>query len=333
MIYRSFILTVICISTLLTACTGGSTSDSGSAVKDQIMLVSGNWGDESLIITDDILGYDDGDTASTRAIIGDQTTISNPDIDSVAVDKNRAVIYLSDAGTDEISVFENMGSAEGNIAPDRTISISGETFRAGLAVDSERDILYAADATSKIWIIKNASTLDGDVTPDAVLSYDVMSLFIDETNNRLYAGADYSAGNKIYVFDGASALATGAAADRTMTFSDNFDPTGIWVDSQSNRLYTCDNVDSGDGNNLFAYENASTMDGAYNVDTDSVARIEAQCISLMVDCFDNLYAWPGSATYVRIYSNASSLSGDITGPDRTIYGVVNNGYGMDYLAY
>ncbi len=327
--YRIFMLMIFCACTFLTACTGGATSDSGG--NDKIMLVSSNWGDDSLIFTDDILGYTDGDSAAIRAVIGDQTTIDSGGIDSVAVDKKRAVVYLRNSG--KISVFENIKSAQGNIAPDRTIRISGENIAGGIAVDSERDIIYVSDAMNYIWILKDASSLDGWVTPSAELSYEVMSLFIDETNDRLYAGADFSKGNAIYVFDSASALVTAASADRTMTFSDDFDPTAIWVDPNSDRLYTCDHGDSAAGNYLFIYENASTMDGAYTVDTDSIARIDAESISLMVDCFDNLYAWPDSATYVRIYSNASSLSGDISGPDRTIYDVVYRGYGIDYLLY
>ena len=75
------------------------------------------------------------------------------------------------------------------------------------------------------------------------------------------------------------------------------------------------------------------MDGTYDPDTDSVARIGEESISLMVDSKNNLYAWPDSATYVRIYSNASSLAGDISAANKTINGVVDRGYGMDYLAY
>jgi len=336
--YCRFIFTFCLTIMLLIAC---SDDDNDSVFipftfdnpKNKIMFFSSNWGTDSINITDDILSYDDGSTATTRIISGALTTINNPDIDSITVDKNRSILYLTDAGTGNIIVYEDIQSIAGDIAPDRTISVSGESSLEGIAIDSARDILYVSGSSSSIWIFKNASTLDGTLTPDAILSYDVMSIFIDETNNRLYAGAYYGAGNAIYVFDSASSLNTGATADRTITFLDNFDPTGLWVDSKTNRLYTCNNSSSTGGNYLFIYEDASTMDGTSDPDTDSVARIGEESISLMVDSKNNLYAWPDSATYVRIYSNASSLTGDISAADKTINGVVARGYGMDYLAY
>ena len=75
------------------------------------------------------------------------------------------------------------------------------------------------------------------------------------------------------------------------------------------------------------------MNGSYDPDTDSAARINVQTISLMVDPWDNLYAWPDSADHVKFYYNASTLTGDVSGPDKTIYGVVTKGYGMDFLPY
>jgi len=54
----------------------------------------------------------------------------------------------------------------------------------------------------------------------------------------------------------------------------------------------------------------------------------------MVDNNDRLYMWADSATSVVIYNNASTLSGNVTAsPNKTIYGVVRNGYGMGYLVY
>ncbi len=110
----------------------------------------------------------------------------------------------------------------------------------------------------------------------------------------------------------------------------------IFVDEVNDVLYAGKYYQ--ENNTIYVFENASTyttgtMQGTYDPDTDSVARINVETISLMVDSNDNLYAWPDSADHVKIYYNANTLTGDILGPDKTLYGLVNNGYGMDFLPY
>jgi hypothetical protein len=57
-------------------------------------------------------------------------------------------------------------------------------------------------------------------------------------------------------------------------------------------------------------------------------------MNVMVDNQDHLYMWSDSADRVYIYNNASTLSGPVSAlPDKTILGVVNEGYGMGYLVY
>jgi len=318
----------VCAMFIFTTC-----ADNGENLQ-RVMFFSSNWGDESIKITDDILSLEDGATAAPREIMGDLTTITNADIDSLSVDKQRGILYMADNGTGNVLVYENLSTVEGNVAPGRVITISGATNLEGIHVDStSADRLYVSgtDGTGDhLWIFNNASTLDGTPTPDAIINVNFMSIFVDEANDVLYAGEYYLQNNTIYVFEDASTYTTGTMYDRTMIFSD-LDPTGLWVDSVSDRLYVCDNNSSPGGNYLFVFNNASTMQGSYDPDTDSAARINVETISLMVDSNDNLYAWPDSADHVKIYYNASTLTGDISEPDKTIYGVVNRGYGMDFL--
>ena len=304
-------------------------ADTGSGKEtpqnNRVMLFSSNWGDDSIKITDNILSYSDSATAIPRDIEGAATTINNPDNDSLAVDRNRGILYLVNSGDGNILVYNNLKTVEGNVAPDRilTIDMTGaDDVTAGIAVDSQRDILYVGGygGTYRLWILKDASTLSGSVAPDVTLNGNVRSLFIDESNNRLYAGSD-----------AAAALTDGAVADRSITLNDNIEPVGLWV--QSNRLYVCDSIPSTGGNYLFIFNNASTMSGTYDPDTDSVARISVESICLMIDHKNNLYSWWDSAHEVNIFYNASTLSGDIATPDKTVIGVVDRGYGMSYLAY
>jgi hypothetical protein len=149
-------------------------------------------------------------------------------------------------------------------------------------------------------------------------------------NDRLYAA---NVGTDVYVYDNASTLTTGATQNRTITLT-GIESYTVWVDAGTDKLYVGDR-DTVGGYNLFIFNNASTLSGTYDPVTDSTARIAfALLMNVMVDNQDRLYMWPDSATSVSIYDGASTLSGTVTAsPDKTIYGVVHNGYGMGYLVY
>jgi hypothetical protein len=323
---------LFCAMLIFTTCV-----DSGENLRG-VVFISSNWGDDSIKIINDILSLEDGATAAPREIVGNLTTITNPGVDSLAVDKQRGILYVADNDTGSVLVFENLSTVEGNVAPDRVIAISGATRLEGIHVDSlhPANRLYVSgnDGTGgHLWIFNNASMLEGTPAPDAIINVTFMSIFVDEVNDVLYAGEVYDQNNTIYIFENASTYTTGTLYDRLIVFTSNLDPTGLWVDPVSDRLYVCDNGFSPGGNHLFIFNNASTMQGSYDPDIDSIARINVETISLMVDSSDNLYAWPDSADHVKIYYNASTLTGDVSGPDKTIYGVVNKGLGMDFLTY
>ncbi|MBN2324584.1 MAG: hypothetical protein JXQ30_12680 [Spirochaetes bacterium] len=328
-----FILLSVLFMLSLSCTTGPEEEEAAS----RVMFFSSSWGEDSIRITDDIMSLDNGATATPRIISGDSTTINGPSIDSLAVDKSRSILYLANTDDGNILVYENLTTAIGDITPERTITVSGISVSEGIDIDSgSSDRLYVGTG-SQLLILDNASTLNGTVDADAVIDYNVMSIFLDYKNDRLYAGANYDTTNSIYVFDNASSLTTGATPDRTITITDSdptkeFNPTGVLVDADNDRLYTCDNSAPND-HYLLIFDNACTLNGSYDELTDSVARGGTQTISLMVDRLDNLYAWPDSPNHVKIYYNASTLKGDITGPDKTIYNVVDSGYGMDYLPY
>ncbi|MBN2351096.1 MAG: hypothetical protein JXD23_00900 [Spirochaetales bacterium] len=296
----------------------------------QDLFFSSNWGDDSIMITEDILALADGATASPRVISGLATGIIHPGLDSLAVDKSRKLLYLANTGGGNMLVFQDLATITGNTPPVRMFS-GTENIEEGIAVDSGRNRLYISTSSAHIWIFNNASTLSGSaVSPDAVIDQDVYSLFLDETNDRLYAASSQPPTYSIFVFDSAGTLASGAAPDRTITFPAGYSPTSIWVDAAHDRMYV-GSQNSYSGNFLFVLPGASSLDGACDLGTAPVARIDEQSISLIVDNQDNLYAWADSALQVRIYFNASAISGDVAGPDKVIQGVVNHGYGMDYV--
>ena len=306
-------------------------------VENRIMFFSSNWGETegpprtgSIRITDDINSLVNGATATPRIITGSNVDLPYPRFDSLTVDRYRNMIYVSDNNTNNIIVYHNAKTATGNIAPDRTITISGSSDINGIAMDATHNRLYVSGSGS-VYIINNASTKNGTITADAVLTLSSQVLFIDVQNDRLYAS---NTGTDVYVYDNASTLTTGATQNRTITLAGITTHT-LSVDGGTNKLYVGSRDASPGGYNVFVFNNASTLSGTYTPDTGSTARIAlAVLMNLMVDNQDRLYMWTDSATSVVIYNNASTLSGNVTAsPDKTIYDVVRNGYGMGYLVY
>jgi hypothetical protein len=317
----------------------------GKRVKNEgsrIMLFSSNWGEQSIRITDDVNNYADGATATPRIITGTNVPLPNPGTDSLAVDRSRSMIYVTDSTNVNIIVYNNAGTVTGNIAPDRTITITtASSYLAGVAIDDVKDRLYVAGYNGSVrcvFIFNNASTLTGSVTANAVLTVSSEVLFIDTQNDRLYVGkniSDIGAG-AVYVYDNASTLTAGAVATRTITILPGTLPAyALWVDATTDKLYYGSRTASPNGHNLFIFNGASTLTGSLNADLNSVATIDLPDLTnAMVDNNDRLYMWEDSATSVKIFNNASTLSGNvIAAPDKTINGVVNLGYGMDYLSY
>ena len=311
-----------------------------NAAGTKIMFFTSNWGNDSVMITDDLFSLANNATASPRVVVGSNVPITDPDVDSLAVDGTRGLIYVSDRNSNEIFMWNSATTVVGNIMPSATIYLTGTTPGLnGISLDSGRDILYVADhadsftGAGSIFIIKNASLKGHSVTADAVLNAPAWSLYVDPVNDRLYVADLLLPG--VDVFDNASTLTSGATPSRTLTLSAGVSAYAIWVDGTTDRLYFGSRDASNAGNNLFIFAGASTLSGTKDADTDSVARIAlGYLMNVMVDNQDHLYIWPDSATAVMIYDGASTLSGNVTAaPDLTINGVVQDGYGMGYLSY
>jgi len=308
----------------------------------RVMFFTSNWGDDSLKITDDLLSYADGSTATPdRLIQGSNTQIDHPGQDSIFVDETRNLIYVVDnanfSGIRDILVYENATTATGDIAPSRVILIAGLTRLAGVELDTTLDRLYvtgSVNTTHSLYIFDNASTLSGTPVPTAIINgIEGNGIALDDTNDRLFVSGNYN--QTIYVFDSASTLVSASTPDRTINLLAGFSgPASVWIDESTDRLYISSNWTTAAGNGLFAFENAATLSGGINADTGSSMRIAGAAITVMIDDLDNLYTWVDSATAVKIYNNASTLTGDVSvAPDLTIGGVVSSGYGMYAVFY
>ncbi|MBW2257545.1 MAG: hypothetical protein JRI25_23515, partial [Deltaproteobacteria bacterium] len=258
-----------------------------TCVVPRVMLVAANWAlPHSIFITDDLHSLGDGATAAPRVIEGANTQISSPDGDSVAVDRGNEVIYVAD-WDGQVLVFNDARTAVGDITPDRIITVPGAPYLAGMELDmSSTGRLYLTGwdgADYYLWIYDDPASLNGTITPDQAIEIpSARALSLDLVNDRLFVSSDYD--EEVYVFDNASLLATGATPNRTVTWTNPTTgfagPSSVWLDSCTDRLYVNSNSYTAAGNYLAVFENASTLDGVVNLDTDSDARLALEAISV-----------------------------------------------------
>ncbi|MBP1205644.1 hypothetical protein JOD97_003706 [Duganella sp. 1411] len=112
--------------------------------------------------------------------------------EGLAYDGQKDWLYMSagipsQAGN-SIVVFDHASALDGNIKPSRTIVPAMESYISllGLALDKERDILYANTSRGDLFVFNNASKLNGTVTPDRVLNVRALTFAIDFKRSILY---------------------------------------------------------------------------------------------------------------------------------------------------
>ena len=220
-------------------------------------------------IASSILVFNNASTASSniapnRTISGALTTLFNPG--GVFVDTTNNRLYVANYGGNSILLFSNASAADGNIAPNRTISGVLTTLNnpSGVFVDTTNNRLYVANDTgNSILVFNNASTANGNIAPNRTISGALTTfnrpsdIFGDTTNNRFYV-ANYNE-NSILIFDNADIATGNIAPNRAISgaLTTLNGPMGIFVDTTNNRLYVANYT----GNFILVFNNASTADG------------------------------------------------------------------------
>jgi hypothetical protein len=101
-----------------------------------------------------------GAVAATRKLVGAMTTISCPW--GVALDAKRDLLYVSDYCTNNIKVFANASTVNGDVAPMHTITgMDAGSSPEALSVDPETDCLAVQYQDQGVFFFDAASTLDG----------------------------------------------------------------------------------------------------------------------------------------------------------------------------
>jgi hypothetical protein len=301
-------------------------------------LVSHNWGSPAGIrITDDVLAHAHDATATPRILTGSNTTLANSEIDSVAVDRMRGLIYAPAQTTVPdlaVLVFTSSTTTSQDVAPLHRFTIDGETSFEGVELDEGADRLYLSGGSGKLYVIDNASTSGGAVTPSATIPLaGAGALTLDRKHDRLYVGAPAT----WYVFDNARQLSSTSREVKKVTWSAPIDhPRSLAIDACRNRLYVSFRNATSSGN-VFAFDGASSLDGTIDLATASAARLTVpgnQVLSTALDSSGHFYFWKDSATLVNIINAPHLLSGAVTViPDRVIHGVVDRGYGLDVVSH
>jgi DNA-binding beta-propeller fold protein YncE len=121
----------------------------------------------SAILVFDNASTMNGNVAPGRTISGSNTTLKGPF--GAWLDSSSNRLYVANVEDNSILVFNNANTVNGNVAPDRTISGSNTTLSApeGIWLDLTTNQLYVANGNNKsILVFNNASTVNGNVTPD-----------------------------------------------------------------------------------------------------------------------------------------------------------------------
>ncbi|GJM26757.1 MAG: hypothetical protein DHS20C16_31720 [Phycisphaerae bacterium] len=164
--------------------------------ENDVLYVIGKF-DEFVYVFEDVsLETFDGEVEPSRMFTRNSGTFS-PDQVFFA----DGSVYVAD---DEfIYIFEDDGTLEGDVQPDRQFSsgLFGSNTRYNISVDS-RDRLILTDRDDEVFIYNNASTIDGSPAPDLTITIeDTGSLHAASIDSfdTLYA-MDLT-GDAIYVFD------------------------------------------------------------------------------------------------------------------------------------
>ena len=189
---------------------GASTADGDIFPSRTFSIGAGNTGslfldkaNDRLYVGDDVNGVKvfngasmaSGAPAPGRTITGDfgATFV----IRGVAVDTTvKNILYVSNTNhttsSDQISVFDNAGTVNGNVAPSRTITPNPVSSVGGIFLDAGNDRLYVAGGAgaTTVMVFDSASTANGSTAPTKTLlgfPSGILNVVVDTVNDRLYA--------------------------------------------------------------------------------------------------------------------------------------------------
>ena len=230
-------------------------------------------------------------------------------------------LYVGNANTPHnILVFNNATSANGNLAPDRTITSGSFAWPWRIWLDKASDRIYVTDdSTGHLLVFSNASSINA-ATPIQDISSTLFTtpsgIWLDSAHDRLYMG-DANA-DAIYVFNNISTLNGTVTPDRIIFGTNttiNF-PQFLWLDEQTDSLY----VTNYSNHSILVFTSASLINGDIAPSRTITGSTITGPVGIWLDTSsDQLYIADSGAHALLMFNNASTINGAVT-PERIVYG-------------
>ncbi len=279
-----------------------------------------------------LAGTTSGNIAPSATISGAATLLDTPLY--ILVDSVNDRLYVADpgnptTGNPSILIWDSASTRTGNVAPTRNITGAATTLLqpVDMALDSTRNLLYVVEGQD-VLVFSSASTSSGNVAPARTLTagFNISAILLDAANDRLFLANPVA--NAVVIYDGASALATGAVtATRTLSGAATglANPAGLRIDSNGRLV-----VSNASPPSMTIYAGAATVNGnaapAAAISGGNTAFTQTSQIALrpVGSTSDELYV-ADTAGKVLIFANLSAATGNIA-PTRNISGA-NTGLG------
>ena len=233
---------------------------------------------------------------------------TSPTPGPVAVGK----LYVMDTNSNTLLRFDNALTASGNVTPAATIVGTNTTFNnpGFMTLDTGTDSLYIADTQDlSVVIYDGVSTKNGNVAPSRTIVGQATNLLnptdvsLDKSRNLLYVADDLV----IHVYASATTVNGNQAPARDLTVP--FQPSGIFIDGTSDRLYVADQL----GNAIGVYDHASTLNGPITA-TRAVQGASTNLSGpggVQLDGAGRLVVSNATSASITIYANAATADGNV----------------------
>jgi len=252
--------------------------------------------------------------AITRIIAGANTQIPvGPGcfgcLPSLALDSGRDQLYVST--NTSILVFNNAGTATGNIAPSRTVGGGGIGTGRHLQLNVSSDILYVSTPTGSIFRIDSASSANSFTTATHTFTLtlgggdSVNGIALDTTNDVLYVAFNRNGSGSVGIILGVSGKTSGGVTPDAEIGVNAGNPS-ITIDGPRDRLYVANHLGQ-----VFVYDGArSRTSGPATVSRTIQLPFSTQHRLFLETTNDRLYA--SGQNRVVILNNAGTASGSVT---------------------
>jgi len=255
--------------------------------------------------------------AITRIINGPNTLIPSTGgcfgcLPSLALDSGRDQLYVSTNAS--ILVFNNAGTATGNVAPSRTLNSLGTGIRRHLALNTGSDVLYVSIPNGTILRLDGASTAGNANLASRTLTLTpfnagdaITDIALDTTaTDVLYVGLSRNGFGAVGIIRGISGKATGIVP-LDAEIAVNATAPSITVDGPKNILYVSGLLAA----QVLVFDNASALlSGTPTPRTIAMPAISTQWRLFAETTNDRLYA---SGTNRVLILNGASTATTATG--------------------